>query len=538
MKKKHWIIDTKSIGETVEESCLFGFLYGVTPPNYADYILREAKRDPDEFLLKLNGGFCGFVYLEDRIIVFNDRYGYGKVYLCESPVGVIVGSSFNDIVRRLQQKTPDVVGLLEFLRFGYPLYDRTFLKEIRLLPPGTRFEIDRISGNILCENRYWHYEFVENQAVDRVQMRNNLWESFENAVEDCFADPHATYAVGNSGGLDSRSIIAIARSKGFDFVAYTYGSKGSDAMHIANKISKTLNVRQENIDIATDFLPKYYEIHQERRPMVTLASSWYYSGIERLGDCTKNVTGMYGDNTFGIHLVNTYLKIHNDWEQYNYHSLADDGYLSNLTPLCYDEVKEHYNSILATYNQPDQIKRFDQWNFENRQFRFIMEEGWVNFLDDMEMRCPFMHNDVVDFAFTIPFEWRRDRKLYKEALECHYPAISRIRFERSPYNAEDSYWSRVEKSASWRMAQVMGKFVGWNPYFHGVHKHQQQWLMSEPNYSFIEENLRRPSRLFADLFYAEKIASNVQSMLATNWSVTSNLLTIKLWLERFVEGVH
>lgn len=49
------------------------------------------------------------------------------------------------------------------------------------------------------------------------------------------------------------------------------------------------------------------------------------------------------------------------------------------------------------------IKRFDQWNFENRQFRFIMEEGWVNFLDDMEMRCPFMHNDVVDFAFTIPF---------------------------------------------------------------------------------------------------------------------------------------
>jgi len=77
-----------------------------------------------------------------------------------------------------------------------------------------------------------------------------------------------------------------------------------------------------------------------------------------------------------------------------------------------------------------------------------MEEGWVNFLDDMDMRCPLMHNDVVDLAFTIPFEWRRDRELYKEALACHHPAISRIRFERSPYSARDAHWSRVGKFAS------------------------------------------------------------------------------------------
>lgn len=538
MTKTHWIIDTQRINTTIEKSCFWGFLYGKPVPNYTDYILRKARHDPDGFLLNLNGGFCGFVQLEDRITVFNDRFGYGKVYLSESPKGVIVGSCFNNVVRRLRQRTPDLVGLLEFLRFGYSLYDRTFLQEIRLLPPGTRLEIDRISGKPVHEKRYWHYKFAENHTTGREEMREELWESLESAVEDCFADPHAIYAVGNSGGLDSRSILAISRSKGFEFVAYTFGSPESDAIQIANKISKTLGLRQENIDIKTDFLPKYYEIHLERRPMITLASSWYYSGIDRLNGCAKNVIGMYGDNTFGIHLVNEYLKMNNDWDQYSYHSLADDNYLSNLTPLRYDEVKEHYKSLLSIYNQPDRIKRFDQWNFENRQVRFIMEEGWVNFLDDMEMRCPFMHNDVVDFAFTIPFEWRRDRKLYKEALALHYPAISRIRFERMPYNMRDPHWLRIGKSAIWCMAKGMEKLVGWNPYFHGVHKHQKQWLMSEPNYFFIEENLRRPSKLFAELFHAEKIATNVRSLLETNWSVTSNLLSIKLWLERFVENVY
>jgi hypothetical protein len=85
----------------------------------------------------------------------------------------------------------------------------------------------------------------------------------------------------------------------------------------------------------------------------------------------------------------------------------------------------------------------------------------------------------------------------------------------------DSHWLRMGKTIAWRLARGVEKLGGWNPYFHGAHKHQKQWLMSDPNYSFIEENLRRPGRLFAEFFHSDVIAANVHSLLETNWSVTS-----------------
>ena len=537
MNNGYWILDTRSKNTTEVEGGFFGFLFGKQPGDYVDHILSQARRDPEGFILSLNGGFGGFVKLKDRIIIFNDRFGYGKIYVNESQEGVVVGTSFNEVVRKLTRRTPNLIGILEFLRFGYPLYDQTFLKEIRLLPPGSRLEIDINGGKSIREQRYWEFEFHEDLTKSRTEMYEQLYQTLEEAVEDCFGDGHAIYAVSNSGGLDSSSILAIAKSKGFDFISYTFGSPGSDAIEIANRISNTLGLQQVNIDINTDFLPKYYKIHLERRPMITLSSLWYYTGVEQLLGCTTNVIGMYGDNTYGIHLVDKYLSMNSDWDNYTYHSLADDEYLANLTPLKYEGVRNHYKSIISACDQPDHVKRFDQWNFENRQFRFIMQEDWVNFLDEMEMRCPFMHNSLVDLAFTIPFEWRRNRILYQEAIKHHFHEISHIRLERYPYSVGYSYWGILGKKALWRLAKYIEKLIDWNPYFRGEHKHQREWLLSEPNYSFIEENLRRPSKLFSELFHQEKIAANVRSLLESNWSVTSNLLTIKLWLEQFGENV-
>lgn len=537
MNNKYWILDTRSNNATPEEAGFWGFFFGDPLSDHVHHILTLARQDPEGFLLNLNGGFCGFVRLEDRITLFNDRFGYGKVYINESQEGVVAGASFNDVARRLTRRTPNLVGILEFLRFGYPLYDQTYLEEIRLLPPGSRLEIDVMSGKAVDLQRYWKFQFKEDLETDKVEMRKLLWETLENAVEDSFTDPTSVYAVSNSGGLDSRSILAIAKSKGFDFISYTYGSPGSDAIEIGNKIAKTLGIRQENIDIKTDFLPKYYEMHLERRPMITLASLWYYSAVEQLRGCTTNVIGLYGDLTISIHLVEKYILMKNDLDKYNYHSLADDDYLSTLTPMSFEVVKEHCKSILELCGQPDKIKRFDQWNLENRQFRFIMQEDWVNFLDTMDVRCPFMHNDLVDFAFKIPFEWRCHKTLYQEAMKKYSENISKIRIENTPYRVADRKWIRFAKGSLWALSNRLENYFGWNPYFHGEHKHQQEWLMNEPNYSFIVENLRRPSKLFSELFYQERISGDVRQLLETNWSVASNLLTIKLWLEQFVENV-
>jgi asparagine synthetase B (glutamine-hydrolysing) len=497
----------------------------------------EGHQDPKLGLTRLNGLFSGLIKIQDRIILFNDRYGFGKIYVAEVPGGVVAGSNFNDVVKCLQIRTPDPIGLLEFIRFGYPLDDRTFLKEVRVLRPATCLEIDAIKGTISKESRYWRFEFSEDLPTTRAAARDQLMQILEEAVSDCFTDSNARYAVANSGGLDSRAILAIARSLGADFVSYTFGSPGSDVMLVANRIAKTLGTKQLNFEITPDFLPKYWEVHQERRPMTTLASASYYSAIEILGEFDINVTGIYGDNTFGVHLVDKYRAMTNDEDQFRYHSLADDKFLSGLVRREHDVVKDHYEATLRKNYQPTQIMRFDQWNFENRQFRFITEEGWTNLLGDVEARCPFMNNKVVDFAFSLPFKWRQRRTLFQESLALHYPDVSGIRLALLPYSVSDRRFLRSAKSAAWTALRASEKVLEWNPYPMRSHKHQRDWLLTEPNYSFIEEHLQRPSPLFATMFHQEAIAANVRPLISANWSVTSNLLTAKLWLERYVENI-
>jgi hypothetical protein len=538
MNREHWILNLQKDNQVFSEARFFGFLYGFSSScNLAQTILERAKLDPEGFLADLNGGFCGYVHfpIENKIILFNDRYGYGKVYLSDTSRGIIAGSSFNDIVRLLDKKNPDPIGILEFLRFGYPLQERTFLEEVRVLLPGSRIEIDLSSRKIVTERRYWVYQFDPDEGTSRIEKREQLWNILENSVKDCFSDTKAKYAVANSAGIDSRSVIGTARSLGIDFTAYTFGIPRSDPLIIANQIANATKVPQINIQILTDFLPKYYEVHQEKRPMLTLTSAWYYSAAEKLRDFTVNVIGMFGDNTLGIHLIDKYLKMQNEWDLLHYHSLADLPFLEKLVRSSFKPVEDHFFSSLSNNQKNSLINQFDQWNFENRQFRFIMQEAWVDFLDEMEMRCPFMHNQLVDFALRLPAEWRQGRKLYQEAVYNHLPEIGKIRLDYVPYHLGDSEISKKMKYLLWYLRKAAGKMIDRKSSFPVIHKNQKQWLLSEPNYSFITRNLASSSSTFSDLFQDRYIASNARELLETNWSVTSNLLTIKLWLDKYID---
>lgn len=530
---KHWILDTRDAD--VPPAQLFGFLHDVDDDHVLEHVTKVLQPDPENGLLKLNGGFSGYTIGSGEAIIFCDRFGFGKVYIADLPDGIIAGSSFNDVVRRLPSPEPDRIGILEFVRFGYPLSDRTFVTQVRVLPPASLVSYNIPEGRYRHNKRYWHYSFTETPLTNKSQRMEELHSVLTQAVTRCFRSKTESYAVGNSGGMDSRSILAVACDQGYDLTAYTLGSANTDAITIATKVASTLGIRQTGVEIPPDFMPHYAELHIERRPMITLASTWYCAALRHLSSSTVNVTGIYGDNTLGIHLVERYQDMANDGDLYDYHSLATDADLSPLVRGTYNDVRDHFDHVIGQCEQSSLVNRFDQWNFENRQFRFIMEEDWVTFLDTMKPRCPFMDNDLVDFGLSLPYKWRSGRRLYQEVISSQFPDIARIRLERSFDRISDGPIIRAAKASAMRMAKHIERQTHTRNLFRKRHKCQSEWMLSAPNLSFIRHNMRNSSPAFSALFDYDRIAVDMPRLIRNNWSVASNLLSTKLWLERFID---
>lgn len=535
---KDWLINIrKHSGPLDIPQCLVkGYLLGINGDNYSSYLIESFSRNqPNAFFNKLNGCFCGYIQSNSHIWVFTDRYGFGKVYICDTIDRLIIGTSFNDIVRRLDKISLDVVAIYEFLKFSYPLSTKTYIEQVRLLAPGSYLEIDSQTGNIIKQNRYWEYAFSESYRDELPKMQEKLYELLNIAVSDNLNNIDAKYAIANLGGSDSRTIIALSSQRQLHETLYTFGHSQCDPFIIAERVSKIVQLPQHFIEINPDFIPKYVDTFLERRPMQYLAGAVYYSVMQdlKLLNIDINVTGLLGDNVLGIHLADEYLQLQSDDDLLSLHSKVDAETLAEFIRMDNKKARDHFTEVLEQIDQQDPIHRYDQWNWENRQFRYIMDEAWINSLDEIDFRIPFVHNDLVDFMFSLPFEFRFLRRLSFSTISRYFPKLSKVRLEcrgNNMYKHEVTMHHVFDQKL-----QSVIRFLYYRE--RGMHSHQQwgRWLNHRLNYAFIQESMKRPSVIFSELFFPSRILSNVSTLFSQNPAFLSRLFTVKLWLERYIE---
>src|SRR5262245_37047954 len=87
----------------------------------------------------------------------------------------------------------DKIGIVQFILFKHPLYDRTFLEDVKFnycRPDGREFEL----------------EYRENRDGYDSKNEERLWELLNAILKEYMSDSRKLYGIGNSGGLDSRFI--------------------------------------------------------------------------------------------------------------------------------------------------------------------------------------------------------------------------------------------------------------------------------------------------------------------------------------------
>src|SRR6266404_2360964 len=107
--------------------------------NNANSLLHLYEELGQEFVRHLNGVFSGLLLdlRENKLLLFNDRYGLGRVYFHENDQAFYFASEAKALLKVVPVlRTVDPSGLAEFFSCGHPLENRTLFRGVHLLPGG------------------------------------------------------------------------------------------------------------------------------------------------------------------------------------------------------------------------------------------------------------------------------------------------------------------------------------------------------------------------------------------------------------------
>jgi len=219
----------------------------------------------DRFLERLNGTFAGALIDKraNKVVLFNDRYGLGRLYCHEADDGFFFASeakSLLQVVPRLRQLDPR--GLAERLVCGCALQGRTLFPGISLLPPGAAWTFR--PGQPVRKATYFSPAAWEAQTpLPPEEYFAALKDVFGRILPRYFRGPRRV-GLSVTGGLDSRMIIAGLRMPPGQLPCYTFGGmyRECEDVRIGRQVAQRCGQPHQVITVDDRFFPRFLDLAQ------------------------------------------------------------------------------------------------------------------------------------------------------------------------------------------------------------------------------------------------------------------------------------
>jgi asparagine synthase (glutamine-hydrolysing) len=408
--------------------------------NDSEFVLHLYEEYPNEFpekLRNLNGTFTFIIYntIDHELLICNDRFGFKPLYWCKWSDNLFFASEMKAILQDTNFKREiDLDAVAEFFSFGYLLGNKTFLKNIELLPPASIF---KYSNEKIEVSQYWSWKEIQKKDIKEIgneeKVVNELGNLFIQAIERR-TQSKARIGSSLSGGLDSRSIISAIPKRCYPLHAITFGNKDCDDYKIASRVCNKLGVSHHLIEITAE---KWFSGIEttvyvtEGQLNVVHQHSWdAIDSLKEYADVEMN--GFAGDLVIG----GSYLK----------KSLLDkDIDADYIMKLCQVDIKmpfEYENEFydhkiskkLAGVSRESLIKQFSQ-NVKNSQdsdYFFLSNHvrrftlmGPICVQTKIESLKPFFDYDFIDYVYSLPSELRCNSNIYNKMLLKFFPETFR-----------------------------------------------------------------------------------------------------------------
>jgi asparagine synthase (glutamine-hydrolysing) len=185
-----------------------------------------------QFLLAAEGEFVIIIYdkAKKRMILANDIMGRLPLYCFQDAESLIVSRELKFILPFLPLVKFNKNGILEYLLYGFPFEENTFVETVSFFPAATWVRFDLVSGESIRESYHSMNFDVRTQTGDRKKLAADMCRIFMDGMSRraAWVDKNRTI-VSLSGGFDSRATLAGMKKLGLCPTAVTAQSEEEGA---------------------------------------------------------------------------------------------------------------------------------------------------------------------------------------------------------------------------------------------------------------------------------------------------------------------
>jgi asparagine synthase (glutamine-hydrolysing) len=359
-----------------------------------------------------------------EIRILNDVLGRLPCYFSKQGGIFMLSRELRFIANLVTERKYDRMAIAQCLLFGYPWGTRTFLKNIKRLPPATLVSIDEIGLENSLESLYT-FNFDSKEHVDRTVQENasKLVKLFRESCRQR-TDKTGSNVVSLSGGLDSRSVAAGLHAERAPFVAVTFlkhGRSSSPDMTYAAQLAKLCGWDWEAYLLDPPCGKDFLQLLRIKSGLNYLGMSFILPFLQRIAaEYDGNVTyftGDGGDKLLPPLTARRFTRLEK-LAKFVLHTNQRSSLkrVAALTQLPESEIMAELADHLATYPERDLRSQYTHFMIHERAMKWLFE-GEDRNRSYFWTAAPFYSIRFFAYAMNCPDNQKERYLLYRRFLE-------------------------------------------------------------------------------------------------------------------------
>ena len=381
----------------------------------ASYLVHLYEEMGCAFLEKLNGWFSGVLLdlREQKLVLFNDRYGVNRIYYHEDASGFYFSSEAKSLLKILPDtRQLDLRSLGEVLCCEAVLQNRSLFSGISLLPAGSAWVFSR--GEPVKKKAYFKQESWENQPeLAESDFYEKLRETWTRVLPRYFRGKQSI-GLSLTGGVDSRMILAWAPRPPGTLPCYTWGGKYRDCadVKIARRTAKLCEQPHKTILVGTDFLSQFRDL-AERAVYISDGTMDVTGSIDLyVQRLARQIAPVRLSGVCGGEILRRLVMFKPDPPQQGLFDPELERSFREAAETYADELQGHRLSFTAFKQAP--------WYMASK---FTVERSQVTY------RTPYFDNDLVALAYQTPAKLLHNEPALRLIADGN-PALGKIGTDR------------------------------------------------------------------------------------------------------------
>src|SRR5688572_15157878 len=411
-----------------------------------EVVLRAWQEWGPSCLDRFDGMFAFAVWddLEQKLTLARDRFGVKPLYYAETGGRLLFGSEIKALLAAGLRASVSHDVLRQYFTFQNVFSDETLFDGVRMLPAG---HVLRASQRVGAPERYWDLLLEPDESVGEDEWVERLRAAFESAVERQLVSdvPLGSYL---SGGMDSASIVATASARIPRLMTFTGGFDLSSV----NGLELVFDERSDAERVASGCRTEHYEMVMHAGDMAWVLPElvWHLEDL-RVGMSYPNhyiarlaskfvkvsLAGTGGDELFAGYpwrydLVRDAVDADDfDRRYYEYWSRlvpdAEHGafFTGGVRESFEGEPFDAYRAVIEPVRTLDPVAKALYFEAKTFLHGLLVVEDRVSMAHSLEVRVPFLDNELVELARRIPSHLKHadggGKRLLREAMRGLLP---------------------------------------------------------------------------------------------------------------------